>query len=651
VTDLGLVARGLHLAASVLLVGSAGLLVIAGHSDRPTALRWQAQASRLSGALVAVALVAGVIVLALQAAALEQRPAAAREPAALTRVALETQAGVVWTVRQSLLLLLGAFLLVRADLARRADWRAARAYALGLGAVALGLLAAAGHAAAVEPGTATAIAVDVVHLLGAGLWAGALPALALLLGAAATDAGADARPYAVLTARRFSRVALAGVLVLALTGILAAQSHVGSVAGLLGTRYGHLLLLKLAVLVPVLAIAVVNRRLVPALSGEAVAVGRPAMQRLRRFVFVEAVLVLAVLAIVASMAVTAPARHEQPVWPLSFRLAWDAASEPGAWPFVLVGSQLAVLGVVGLLASPVLRAARLPLLAGGVVLLVAGLAMALPSLATDAYPTTYQRPGVPYLAGSIAAGASAYREHCAACHGPSGAGNGPAGAALSPPPADLRAHHAALHTAGDLFWWITHGRGQMPPFGARLAEDERWDLVNFIRTLAAADAARTLTPAIEPERPRIVAPDFVFAVGPTPARALKDYRGRRSVLVVVYTLPASRPRLAALAERYDELARLGVEIVAVPADAAPDAIRRLGARPRILFPVVTDGAPEIVAAYALFAPGPHREFLVDRHGYLRAIDAMPAGTDTLVASAEALARETVVVPAAAEHVH
>ena len=652
-SELGLLARWVHLAASILLVGGAGLLVVAGHSDRPTAVCWQARVTRLAAALVLVAVTAGLLALAQQTASLEQRPAAALELSALRRVALETQAGIVWTVRQSLLLLLGAFLLMRADLAARTDWTAARVYALVLGGAALAPLAAAGHAAAVEPGTATAIAVDVVHLLGAGLWAGALPALALLLGMASTQAGADARPYAVLTTRRFSRAALVLMLGLALSGTVAALSHVGSVAALVGTPYGRLLLLKLALVIPIVALAAANRRLVPALSGEAVAVGYPAMRRLRLFVAVETVLALAVLVVVAVMAVTAPARHEQPVWPFSFRLAWDAvAGTPEARPFVLIGSQLAVIGVAAAIASRLLlRARRTAVLAGGGVVVLAGLAMALPPLATDAYPTTYQRPAVPYHASSIAAGALAYREHCASCHGPSGAGNGPAGAALSPPPSDLRAHHAALHTAGDLFWWITHGRRQMPAFGERLDVDQRWDLVNFIRALGAMDTARTLTPAVEPGRPLVVAPDFVFAVGPTPPRALKDYRGRRSVLVVLYTLPGSRARLAALAERYDALVALGVEVIAVPTDAAVDAIKRLGPEPRILFPVVTDGAADIVATYGLFARGPHAEFVVDRQGYLRAVDTRVLETDTLIANAEALSRERIVAAPPAAHVH
>ena len=652
-SELGLLARFVHLAASILIVGGAALLIIAGHSDRATARRWQAQVERLTRALVVIALAAGIVALAQQAASLEQRTTAAVEPAALWRVAVETQAGTVWIVRQSLLLLLGGFVFARADVSRRVDWRAARAYGLLLAGAALALLGAAGHAAAVEPGTATAVAVDVVHVLAAGLWAGALPALALLLAAASTEAGADARPYAVLTARRFSRAALTLMIVLALSGTVAAVSQIGSIPALVGTPYGRLLLLKLALLVPIVALAALNRRLVPLLSGEADGVGRPAMRRLRAYVAMEAAVALAIITVVAVMGVTAPARHEQPVWPFTFRLAWESlAYAPETRPFVLVGSQLAVLGLAVALASRLLRhTARPALLAGGAVLVVAGLAMAVPPLATDAYPTTYQRPAVPYQAGSIASGATMYREHCAGCHGPSGAGNGPAGAALSPPPSDLRAHHAALHTAGDLFWWITHGRRQMPAFGERLDVAARWDLVNFIRALAAGDTARELTASVQPERPLVVAPDFVFAVGPTPPRTLKDYRGRRSVLVVLYTLPASRARLSALAARYDVLVPLGVEIIAVPTDAAPDAIKQLGAEPRILFPVVTDGAADIVAAYGLLARAPHAEFLVDRQGYLRAIDTRPRDTDALVANAEALNRERVMVAPPAEHVH
>jgi putative copper export protein/mono/diheme cytochrome c family protein len=652
----GLLARWLHLTSSVLLVGGAALLLLAGPTDRPTARRWESWTLAACGVLVLVALATALVTVAAQTAVLESRAGAALEPAALSRLLTQTQGGIVWLVRGGLLILLGAFLALRAEIRDRADWRAARGQIALLGTLALGLVAGASHAAAAEPGTAAAIAADVVHLAAAGVWIGGLPALAVLLWLAGRAAGADARPYAVLAARRFSRTALALVSALVLSGLWSTWVQVGSVAGLLGTRHGRLLLVKLLVFAAMLVLAALNRRLIPTLAGEAATVGRPAMRRLSRFVAAEAALALFVLAVVAAMTLTPPARHEQPTWPLSFRLTLDnLVAAPDFRAQVIVGSQLAVLGVVALLASLALRRLRLPVLAGGAVVLVAGAAIALPPLVSDAYPTTFQRPGVAYQASSIAEGKALFGEHCAVCHGRRGAGDGPAAATLQPRPPDLRAHHVALHTAGDIFWWISHGRPPMPAFADRLDADARWHLVNYLRALAAADAARLLGPAVEPERPWLVAPDASFTVGPEFSRALRDYRGRKIVLLVLYTLPASRARLVELAEAYGLLGALEVEIIAAPTDATPDAIRRLAGWPPIFYPIVTDGAREIVDTYGLFSPAPHAEFLIDRQGYLRAIVAAAGdprrGPNLLLAEVERLNAEKTAPPPPAEHVH
>jgi putative copper export protein/mono/diheme cytochrome c family protein/peroxiredoxin len=652
----GLLARWVHLTSSVFLVGGAALLLLAGPSDRPTARRWESWTLTACRTFVLLALAGALATVAYQTALLEQRALAALEPAAVARMLTQTQSGVVWLVRAGLLVLLAAFLTVRAETRDRTDWRALRGQVVLLGGLALALLAAAGHAAAVEPGAAAALTADVAHLAAAGVWVGGLPALALLLWLAGRPDGADARPYAVLAARRFSRLALVLVVALSASGLWSAWLQIGSVAGLLGTAHGRLLLAKLVVFVAMLVLAALNRRTIPDLAGAAATVGRPAMRRLGRVVAAEAGLALLVLALVAMMTVTPPARHEQPTWPLSFRLTLDnLVAAPDFRSQVLVGSQVGVLGLVVLLASLALRRQRLALLAGGGVVLVAGAVIAVPPLVSDAYPTTYRRPDVPYRAASIAAGQALFAEHCAVCHGPGGAGDGPAAVTLQPRPPDLRAHHVALHTAGDIFWWITHGKTSMPAFGERLDSEARWHLVNYLRALAAADAARLLGPAVEPDRPWLVAPDFAFSVGPDYSRSLREYRGRRIVLLVLYTLPGSRARLAELAEAYAELAALQVEVVAVPTDGASDAIRRLGGDPPVLYPVVTDGAPEIVEAYRLFSAAPHAEFLVDRQGYLRAVVA--AGGDPrrdpsrLVTEVQRLNEEQASPPPAAEHVH
>ena len=658
VLALGLAVRWTHLACSLLLVGATTLIVLAGRSDRATAIHWEERLLARARALALAALASGLAQVALQTALLEGRTAAALEPSAIARVLLETQAGHVWLVRYGVLVLLATFLALRLNVERRADWRAARGEAALLGAAALVPIAASGHAAAVEPSAALATAADGVHLLAAGVWAGGLLPLALLLRAAGREEGADARPYAVVAARRFSRCALVLVITLALSGTGMAVTNVGTVAGLVGTTYGRLLLAKVVLLVPILALAAVNRSVhLPRLSGDGATVGRPAMRRLARFVVVEGALALAILAVVGAMTVTPPARHEPPVWPFAFRLSpVTLEGAPSAALRALAGSQVAVLGLVGMATAFLVRAWRLRLLVGGIVLLAAGAGLALPPLAIDAYPTTYLRPAVPYQAASIATGAALYRTNCVVCHGTTGAGDGPGGARLPRRPADLRASHTAQHTAGDLFWWISHGipRAEMPAFGDRLSEEERWDLVNFLRALSSAYAARTLGPSVEPERSWLIAPDFTFAVGPTPARALKEYRGRRIVLLVLYSLPGSRPRLAQLAERYDILVTLGAEVIVVPNDAAPDAIKRLGAQPRVFFPVVTDGAAEIVAAYRPFARPPHAELLIDRQGYVRAIShgsGVATELNTLLAEIQQLNEEKVQAPAPEEHVH
>ena len=92
---------------------------------------------------------------------------------------------------------------------------------------------------------------------------------------------------------------------------------------------------------------------------------------------------------------------------------------------------------------------------------------------------------VPPSENSTSNGASLYAANCAVCHGESGLGDGPGGVALSPKPADLTADHVQMNTDGALFYIITHGlEGTgMPAWEEQLNEEERWHLVNFMRTL------------------------------------------------------------------------------------------------------------------------------------------------------------------------
>lgn len=103
---------------------------------------------------------------------------------------------------------------------------------------------------------------------------------------------------------------------------------------------------------------------------------------------------------------------------------------------------------------------------------------------------------------SIARGAELYAIHCQMCHGENGQGTGTVAAFLiKRKPADLTSDVVQNKSDGSLFLAITNGifnpdnslfpdvefSGQMPPLNENLTVRERWDVVNFIRTLKTTE--------------------------------------------------------------------------------------------------------------------------------------------------------------------
>ena len=104
-------------------------------------------------------------------------------------------------------------------------------------------------------------------------------------------------------------------------------------------------------------------------------------------------------------------------------------------------------------------------------------------------PVKYINP-IPPNSASVSAGQTLYRQHCQACHGPSGKGDGPIGLTLNPRPADLSLHTApGVHPDGQLYEWITFGfpDAPMPAFETAIEETDRWHLVNYIRTFSGGN--------------------------------------------------------------------------------------------------------------------------------------------------------------------
>lgn len=87
-------------------------------------------------------------------------------------------------------------------------------------------------------------------------------------------------------------------------------------------------------------------------------------------------------------------------------------------------------------------------------------------------------------ATTIADGKALWNTHCKSCHGAKGLGDGSKAAQLKTEPGDFTKAIVQTQTDGELFYKISEGRDDMPSFKKKLPEaDERWSLVNFIRTL------------------------------------------------------------------------------------------------------------------------------------------------------------------------
>ena len=508
----------------------------------------------------------------------------------------ETRFGTFWLWRQlaalTIALALGLTLLAQ----HRGRDRAEHVLlALAAAAAAGGLVATAvvSHAAA-APGSGWALPIDAAHLWIAAAWVGGLLALTGLFVRLRT-ARASIRAAAVLeVVGPFSIFAAAAIYALAVTGVLRSLGEVSTAGALTGTGYGRWLLVKLALLAPLLGVALANRR---ALAGarDSAEARLEAAARLRRRLPLEAGLAVGVLAVVAVLGQVPTARDPEAasaraamapynrietaddlsvhlqVSPaavgenelrvhayhpdgsdlgtvdrvlltfaigggggeqvdaeaqgdgvftargsfLSLAQTWDVQVDvrrPGLDDTRLEFAVPVTAGTAGTAEGgrfdsiapqlPVNTVWALVAMAGGVALLlrarppapneaalrIGGAALVLiaiwlvVSAERHLDGVAFASNPVPADAASMARGEALYMDHCTACHGPDGAGDGPAAAALDPPPADMRAH-VPFHPEGETYAFISEGfpGTAMPAWKDQLTEDQRWDLVNFLR--------------------------------------------------------------------------------------------------------------------------------------------------------------------------
>ncbi|MFD6923026.1 copper resistance CopC/CopD family protein [Streptomyces sp. NPDC059944] len=180
---------------------------------------------------------------------------------------LTSRPGIVLVARLALLAA-AAFVPLRAPLRDRTP---GRAVLVPGGLLALGLAvtwAAAEHASA---GIQVPVAMvsSMLHLLAMAVWLGGLTALLTAL-------HRPAEPVSPAVVTRFSRLALASVAVLAVTGVYQSWRGLGSWDALTSTTYGRLLLVKLGGVALLLAGAAFSRRWTARLAAPRAAVTVPA---------------------------------------------------------------------------------------------------------------------------------------------------------------------------------------------------------------------------------------------------------------------------------------------------------------------------------------------------------------------------------------
>jgi mono/diheme cytochrome c family protein len=103
---------------------------------------------------------------------------------------------------------------------------------------------------------------------------------------------------------------------------------------------------------------------------------------------------------------------------------------------------------------------------------------------------------IPADATSLAQGKELFAAACLPCHGPMGKGDGPVSGTLERNgvpvrPGDLSNTRLWEQTDGTLFWKISEGRSPMPSFQEGFSEEQRWQIVNFVRTLAPREGDKS----------------------------------------------------------------------------------------------------------------------------------------------------------------
>jgi len=588
--------RGLHLAATLSLLGTVGFIawMLPAASAVPDPLRRRLRRLWFISGLIA--LLAGAVWFTIQSAVIAGADSLSDLLDALPVVAAHTRYGNVLMVRLGLLLVATLVPLAPpAPLATAGTARIPAYLTLFLVIPALSLQSLIGHAGATGGAIGDGLVLsESLHLTAAGLWLGALLPLWFSLRALAPA-------QAAAVCERFTPIGLACVLVLAGTGFAQGLELIGNLPALFGTTYGHFAVLKISLFLLALVLAAQNRLW---LTDRLTAGAAHARRHLLVSVCFETCVGLAIVTAAAFMASSPPAAHTTPVWPFPWQFSLVTVNEDPDFRGEVIISLEVIGAAVTLLAASVLwrryRLMALAILALAVVLRGPSLKL----LTVEAYPTSFQTSPTGFSAASIVRGQTLFAQDCASCHGIDGEGHGRASGGLRIQPADLTAPHLWAHTDGEMFWWLTHGIDDpegglaMPGFAGVLSPDDRWALIDYIRAHNAGVASQEDTALGISVR----APAFPVTCAGVTASTIGDLLGHAVHVVADQVVTIDVPPQAGIST-----------VNVVLRDAAtpqPGACVAANAAAWPAYAVLADLPPGKLSG---------AEFLIDPNGWLRAV--------------------------------
>ncbi len=348
-TPAEIITKWLNILAATALVGALGLRLliwrpVLAEADLPPesdfARRLSRRLVRLAGGALLVLIVATAVALLLQAAKVGGKGFGALTPTLVSEFLLNTRGGAIWLTRLLIpivaLMLLAPLLLaaIRRDGTRRVategdeeEGDVARTFApLGpltfgtvLGAAYLLTISLTSHGAAVAFWVPLNVGMDWLHLLAVAFWVGGV--LGLVLTAPLVGAlGVATRPVLGQLVTRFSTIGIISVVILGATGLYSSWLHVGALDALFQTDYGRALTGKLVLFAFLVALGGLNRFWIgPRLAQSAGAkrrdderaaqITRLILRYFGRIVRIEALLGIAIIAIVAVFTGLVPARE------------------------------------------------------------------------------------------------------------------------------------------------------------------------------------------------------------------------------------------------------------------------------------------------------------------------------------------------------